>query len=272
MTPTTDSKVEKELRTLIFRAWFHDSSGLMAYPDSGSLFESISAELLANVGGDPDQNAVEVENSIDALIADLERVRDALHHPERFADGPKPAPRQSVAIGARLSRDDLRQILGDEADAVSDEFMDDMATRMRRAYEEGVKNVDMEAIVTAWISKMTYFPEFQCEHCCSACETYAPYIVETHLPKVYSDKTTHSRYRCCEACLEDVRNLATESNGAARIIHTLTKEEEFIGDMTNYAIGPDGVCCYCGHEFADERNTWCPVDDCPSHGDGHENN
>ncbi|MBI4673128.1 MAG: hypothetical protein HY741_15855 [Chloroflexi bacterium] len=251
MTSTTDSKVEKEFRALM----------------------AISAELLANVGDDPDQNAVEVENAINAVISDLERVRDALHDPESFADGPKPAPRQSVAIGASLSRDDLRQILGDEADAVSDEFMEDMATHMRRTYEEGAKNVDMEAVVTAWISKMTYQPEFQCEHCCSACETYAPFIVETHLPKVYSDDNiTHSRYRCCEACLEDVRDLATESNGAARIIHTLTKTEVFIGDMTSYAIGPDGVCCYCGREFADERNTWCPVDDCPSRGDGHENN
>ncbi len=270
MTSTTEATEQKKLYALIFRAWFHDSSGLMPYPDSGSLFETISAELLANVGGDPDQNAVEVENSIDALIADLERVRDALRHPERFADGPTPAPRQSVGIGARLSRDDLRQILGDEADAVSDEFMDDMATRMRRAYEEGVKNVDLEAIATAWISKMTYLPEFQCEHCCSACETYAPFIVETHLPQ--GRKTIHSRYRCCEACLEDVRALVSSSNGAARIINTLTKAEEIIGDMTSYAIGPDGVCCYCGREFADERNTWCPLDDCPSHGDEAENN
>ena len=271
MTPTTDSKIEKELYALIFRAWFHDSSGLMPYPDGGSLFESISAELLANIGDDPDQNVMEVETSLDALIADLERVRDALHHPERFADGPKPAPRQSVVIGARLSRDDLRQILGDEADAVSDEFMEDMASRLCRAYEEGTKNVDMESVVTAWMSKMTYLPQFQCEHCCSACETYAPFIVESHLPQ--GRKTIHSRYRCCEACLDDVRDLvASDKRAAARIVNTLTKGEEIIGDMTSYAIGPDGVCCYCGREFADERNTWCPVDDCPSHGDESENN
>ena len=103
MTPTPEGTEQKELYALIFRAWFHDSSGLMPYPDGGSLFESISAELLANIGDDPDQNVMEVETSLDALIADLERVRDALHHPERFADGPKPAPRQSVVIGARRS-------------------------------------------------------------------------------------------------------------------------------------------------------------------------
>ena len=268
MTPATNSTVEP--RALIFRAWFHDSSGLMPYPDGGSLFEAISAELLANVGDDPDQSMVEVENAIDALIADLERACDALYHPERFADGPAPAPRQSVEIGARLTRDDLRQILGDEADAVSDEFMEDMATRLRRAYEEGTKAIDVDAVVSAWSSKATYLPQFQCEHCCSACETYAPFIVETHLPQ--GRKSTHSRYRCCAACLDDMRDLVSSSNGAARIIHTITKEEELIGDMANYAIGPDGVCCYCGREFADERNTWCPVDDCPSHGDEAESN
>jgi len=272
MTPTTaDSTVEKELHSLIFRAWFHDSSGLVPYPDGGSLFEAISAELLANIGSDLDRS-MDIENAIDALIVDLERVRDALHYPERFDDGPAPAPRQSMEIGARLTRDDLRQILGDEADAVSDKFMEDMAFRLRRAYEEGTKAIDVEAVVTAWMNKMTYLPEFQCQHCCSACETYAPYIVETHLPKVYSDTITHSRYRCCAACLDDMRDLVSSSNGAARIVHIVSKQEELIGDMANYAIGPDGVCCYCGREFADERNTWCPVDDCPSHGDGHENN
>jgi hypothetical protein len=270
MTPATDSTVEKELRALIFRAWFHDQGGLLPYPDSGSLFEAISAELLANGGGDLDQSMVEVENAIDALIADLERVRDALYHPERFADGPAPAPRQSVEIGARLTRDDLRQVIGDKANAVSDEFLEDMAARLRRAYEEGAKAMDVDAVVSAWRGKTTYLLEFQCEHCCSACETYAPFIVETHLPN--GRKTVHSRYRCCEACLEDVRDLVEKENGAARIVHTISKQEELIGDMANYAIGPDGACCYCGREFADERNTWCPADDCPSHGDGHENN
>lgn len=34
------------------------------------------------------------------------------------------------------------------------------------------------------------------------------------------------------------------------------------GDMP--AVGPDGVCNYCGREYDDVRGAACPSDDCPS--------
>ncbi len=84
----------QQLRNLIFRAWFANESGLvtpatMKKKDTGYIFEAISTELLANVSDDcPSTNRLEVFNTLEWLILDLERVREALIHPERYADGP----------------------------------------------------------------------------------------------------------------------------------------------------------------------------------------
>ncbi len=74
---------ETKLKDAIWRAWFAPLGGLApsSETDGGPLFNAVAAELLAaySATAGAEDPLSEIENAIDALVNDLDRVRTALH-------------------------------------------------------------------------------------------------------------------------------------------------------------------------------------------------